>query len=107
MRRLSILMICSGLLCAASLPGEEQNEQMPEQMPEQAGLDLITETPDAGFALAIQLARRAVTTIQPDKEVLKEGRKEYAQDPDSLIAASHVVAIHFQTISAANNYWRD
>jgi hypothetical protein len=27
-------------------------------------------------------------------------------NPDSLIAASQVVAIEFQTIAAANNYWR-
>ena len=26
---------------------------------------------------------------------------------DPLGAASHVVAVHFQTIAAANNYWRD
>jgi len=24
-----------------------------------------------------------------------------------LIAVSQVVAIHFQTVAAANNYWRD
>ena len=30
----------------------------------------------------------------------------YADDPDALIAASHVVAVEFATIAAANNYWR-
>jgi hypothetical protein len=38
--------------------------------------------------------------------VLKKLRPAYAHDPDSLIAASQVIAIHFQTIAAANNYWR-
>ncbi len=28
------------------------------------------------------------------------------QDADSLIATSQVVAVNFQTIAAANNYWR-
>ena len=30
----------------------------------------------------------------------------YAHDPNSLIAVSHVVATHSQTIVAANDYWR-
>jgi hypothetical protein len=45
--------------------------------------------------------------IWPEAEVLKKLRPAYSHDPDSLIAASHVVAVHFQTIAAANNYWRD
>ncbi len=70
-------------------------------------LSLITATPEEGFQLAIELARKGVTETQPDKEVLKNLRPAYAHDPDSLIAASQVVAIHFQTIAAANDYWRD
>ena len=70
-------------------------------------LSLIVATPEEGFQLAIALARKGVTETQPDKEVLKKLRPAYAHDPDSLIAASQVVAIHFQTIAAANNYWRN
>ena len=70
-------------------------------------LSLITANADEGFALAIVLARRAVTTTQTDRKVLFEEREEYANDADALIAASQVVAINFQTIAAANNYWRD
>ena len=33
-------------------------------------------------------------------------RPVYANNPDSLTLASQVVAIHFQTIAAANNYWQ-
>ncbi|MFU8816006.1 MAG: hexameric tyrosine-coordinated heme protein [Pseudomonadales bacterium] len=40
-------------------------------------------------------------------EVLHALRPGYAHDADSLIAASQVVAIHFQTVAAANRYWRD
>jgi hypothetical protein len=68
---------------------------------------LITETPAEGFALAVRLARRGVTTTQPDKSVLMEQRPRYAADAADLIAASHVVAVHFQTIAKANNHWRD
>ena len=64
------------------------------------------DTPQAGFELAITLSRRAVKYTQPDDEVRKRLRPVYSQDADSLIAVSQVVAINFQTIAAANNYWR-
>lgn len=67
---------------------------------------LITKTPQEGFELAITLSRRGVKYTQPDPEVLKKLRPEYAQSADGLTAASHVVAINFQTVAAANNYWR-
>jgi hypothetical protein len=67
---------------------------------------LITDTPQAGFELAITLSRRAVKYTQPDDEVRKRLRPVYSQDADSLIAVSQVVATNFQTIAAANHYWR-
>ena len=45
-------------------------------------------------------------TTQPDMEVLQNLRPVYANDADSLTAASQVIAINFQTVAAANNYWR-
>ncbi len=68
---------------------------------------LITQTPQEGFALAITLSQKGVAATQPDAEVRKELRPEYTQDPDSLTAASHVIATHFQTVAAANDYWRE
>jgi hypothetical protein len=70
------------------------------------GGTLMTATPEEGRALAMTLARHTIHNIQPDLDVLKSGRPGYATNPDSLIAASQVVAIEFQTIAAANNYWR-
>lgn len=67
---------------------------------------LITATPQEGFELAITLSRRGVKYTQPDGDVLHKLRPEYANDADSLVAASHVVATNFQTVAAANNYWR-
>jgi hypothetical protein len=52
------------------------------------------------------IARHTIHNIQPDLDVLKAGRSKYAANPDSLTAAAQVVAIEFQTIAAANNYWR-
>lgn len=70
------------------------------------GGTLITDTPEQGRALAFAIARHTVHNIQPDLDVLIAGRVQYAPTPDSLIAASHVVAVDFQTIAAANHYWR-
>ncbi len=67
---------------------------------------LITATPQAGFELAIKLSRMGVKSTQPDVEVLKKLRPVYANDANALTAASQVIALHFQTISAANNYWK-
>ncbi len=67
---------------------------------------LITNTPQEGFELAITLSRRGVKYTQPDAETLKRLRPEYANSAEGLTAASQVVAINFQTIAAANGYWR-
>ena|SRR5690554_1330784 len=68
---------------------------------------LITETPQEGFALAVTLSQKGVATTQPDVEVRKAQRPEYADNADSLIAISHVIATHFQTVAAANGYWQE
>ena len=70
------------------------------------GGTLMTATAEQGRALAITLARHMIHNIQPDLDALKAGRPIYAMNPDSLMKASQVVAIEFQTIAAANNYWR-
>lgn len=67
---------------------------------------LLTDSPQEGFELAITLSRRGVKYTQPDTEVLHKLRPVYGNNADSLTAASQVIAIHFQTIAAANNYWR-
>lgn len=70
------------------------------------GGSLITETPELGRALAMKIARHTVHNVQPDLDILKGGRPNYSTNPDSLIATCQVVATEFQTIAAANNYWR-
>lgn len=70
------------------------------------GGTLITATPEEGRALALTMVRHLVHNIQPDLDALKAGRPQYASDARGLIAASQVVAIEFQTIAAANSYWR-
>lgn len=67
---------------------------------------LITDTPEEGFDVAIKLSRMAVKKTQPDDEVRNRLRGDYANNADSLTMASHVVATNFQTVAAANNYWK-
>jgi hypothetical protein len=70
------------------------------------GETLITDTAEEGRALAFAIARHTIHNLQPDLDVLVSGRPTYSHSPDSLIAAGQVVALEFQTIAAANNYWR-
>lgn len=67
---------------------------------------LKTNTPKEGFELAIQLAQKGVERVQPDEKIRKKLRPKYSKNANSLIYASQVIAIHFQTIAAANNYWQ-
>ena len=67
---------------------------------------LQTETPEEGYALAIKLSRMAVKMTQPDDDMRGKMRPDYASDADSLTAVSHVVAVNFQTVAQANNFWR-
>lgn len=71
------------------------------------GNTLITATPQEGRELAIAIARKTIGAIQPDAEVRKKLRPDYANNADSLTHAGQVVAIEFATIAAANDYWRD
>ena len=90
-------LICFGAALFPSKPSAQENQP----------LSLITATPEEGFQVAIALSRKGVTETQPDKDILFMLREVYSRDPDALIAASHVVAVHFQTVAAANNYWRE
>ena len=66
---------------------------------------LKTDTPQEGFELAIKLSRMGVKYTQPSDEIRKRLRADYSNNADSLIAASQVVAVNYQTIAAANKYW--
>jgi hypothetical protein len=67
---------------------------------------LITDTPQAGYELAIKLSRMGIKYTQPSDSVREKIRPIYSEDAGNLIASSHVIAVNFQTVSAANNYWK-
>ena len=68
---------------------------------------LKTEIPQEGYVLAVKVARVAIKMTQPDAEVRDKLRPVYAENADALIASSQVVATHFATVAATNDYWRD
>jgi Hexameric tyrosine-coordinated heme protein (HTHP) len=67
---------------------------------------LLTDSPQAGFDLAVKMSRVGVKFTQPSDEIRKELRAAYDHDTAQLIASSQVIAINFQTVAAANSYWR-
>lgn len=67
---------------------------------------LLTDTPQAGFELAVKLARNAVKATQPDAAIRSALRPAYDHDAGQLIAASHVVGTYFHTVASANEFWR-
>ena len=67
---------------------------------------LITKTPQEGRELAIKMARKSIAAIQTAPVVRKKLRDDYANDTKQLIASANVVALEFQTVAAANNYWK-
>ena len=67
---------------------------------------LRTQTPQEGFELAIKMSRMGVKYTQQSDEVRASLREEYVNDYSALTAASQVIAVHFQTVAAANDWWR-
>ncbi len=68
---------------------------------------LTTETPQAGFELAVKMSRTSIKLIQPSDDIRLNLRAAYDHDTAQLIASSQVIAMNFQTVAAANNWWRD
>lgn len=68
---------------------------------------LLTNTPLEGRNLAIKLARKSIASIQTDAEIRKRLRTDYAENTHQLVLSAQVIATEFQTIAAANNYWRN
>ncbi len=106
-KSIAIFIMLVYFMAGSSVWAQSQKEKNGMSEKSQAPLSLITASPEEGFQLAIKLARKGVTTTQPDKEILHMQREVYSRDANSLIAASQVIAIYFQTIATANDFWRD
>ena len=83
MKRVLFAAALFAALVAAALLRPGGNDVSATVAIQDQGLTLVTATPDEGFALAVTLSRRGVTTTQPDREVLHALRPEYASDADA------------------------
>ena len=124
MKKIFILALFIGLLAGCSQTArdssksEKSNVQTASMLPVPAKSaavsadqdvwleSMITATPQEGRELAIIMARKTIGAIQSDPEVKKRLRGLYAEDAELLILSAEVVAIEYQTVAAANNYWR-
>ncbi len=124
MKKIFILSLLLGMLVGCSQTADEANRSSKVNIQSASVLapataapaatpaddiwleSLITATPQEGRELAIKMARKTIGAIQKDSEVKKRLRAVYAEDAELLILSAEVVAIEFQTVAAANNYWR-
>jgi len=67
------------------------------------GGTLITATPEEGRRLAREMTGKMAYSLNPRRDDLRMGRFEAIH----LINACQAIELAFQTIAAANNYWRD
>src|SRR5699024_12818414 len=68
---------------------------------------LITETPEDGYQLAVQLSRKAISTMMPDLEIRKKMYQDYIGDARNITHESEVVAIHLHTLSQSIDYMKE
>jgi hypothetical protein len=67
---------------------------------------LNTNSPQEGFELAVKLSRLAVMVSQSCDDNRQRAQPMQPDDASQLIGAAHVIALNFQTIAAANDWWR-
>ena len=67
---------------------------------------LNTNTPQEGFELAVKLSRLAVMVAQSYDDDSQRTRPMELDGASQLVGAAHVIALNFQTIAAANDWWR-
>jgi hypothetical protein len=67
---------------------------------------LETDSPQDGIELALKLSRLGMMLSRSSNRIDKESRAAKTLSDTQLIAASHVIALNFQTIAAANDWWR-
>jgi len=100
-----LVLACA--LLAASLPAFADDAAPAPAAADDYVPSLITDTPLQGRQLAITLVRKTIGSIQKDGAAKQRVREKYEEDPMMLMRAAELVAIEFQVIAEANDYWRD
>ena len=67
---------------------------------------LNTNTPQEGFELAVKLSRLAMMIAQSYDDDSQPTCPTQRDGASQLVGAAHVIALNFQTIAAANDWWR-
>jgi hypothetical protein len=67
---------------------------------------LKTETPQDGIELAVKLSDLGFLVSQRSEASHLSLSTTRKYTPSQLIAAAHVIALNFQTVAAANDWWR-
>jgi hypothetical protein len=67
---------------------------------------LKTDTPQDGIELAVKLSDLGFMVSQGSENSRLSLCTPHEYTPSQLIAAAHVIALNFQTIAAANDWWR-
>jgi hypothetical protein len=67
---------------------------------------LRTDTPQQGIELAVKLSRLGMMLSQVSEEISQASWSSKNFTPAESIAAAHVIAVNFQTIAIANEWWR-
>lgn len=67
---------------------------------------LKTDTPQGGIELAVKLSDLGFLVFERSEDRRPTPRKADRYARSQLIAAAHVIALNFQTIAAANDWWR-
>jgi hypothetical protein len=67
---------------------------------------LKTDTPQEGIELAVKLSDLGYMLYQSSDDGRQGPRTSEKYTRSQLIAAAHVIALNFQTIAAANDWWR-
>lgn len=101
------ILALSLLLSVSALPAAHAQDAMAAPAADDYVPSLITDTPLEGRQLAITLVRKTIGSIQKDGDAKMRVREKYEEDPMMLMRAAELVALEFQVIAEANDYWRD
>ncbi len=101
------ILALSLLLSVSALPSAHAQDAMAAPAADDYVPSLITDTPLQGRQLAITLVRKTIGSIQQDGDAKMRVREKYEEDPMMLMRAAELVALEFQVIAEANDYWRD
>ena len=104
---MNIRILAASLLLSAFVLSAQAQEAAAAPAADDYVPSLITETPLQGRQLAITLVRKTIGSIQKDGDAKRRVREQYEEDPMMLMRAAELVALEFQVIAEANDYWRD